>query len=59
MKVFNIGEHLNLVPMQLGDVPLTYTDSKGLERDYGFKPEIDLRTGVRRFDVWYRDYYLD
>ena len=54
---FNIESRLNLVPMQPGDVPVTYADSSGLELDYGFKPSIDLRTGLRRFAQWYKEYY--
>ena len=53
---FDIDAHLELVPMQPGDVPVTYADASALERDYGFKPEIDLRTGLREFAKWYRDY---
>ena len=54
---FDIEGHLNLVPMQQGDVPVTYADASGLERDYGFKPEINLRTGLRKFARWYKEYY--
>lgn len=54
---FDIDDHLNLVPMQQGDVPVTYADASGLERDYGFKPEINLRTGLRKFARWYKEYY--
>ena len=43
--------------MQPGDVPVTYADSVGLERDYGFTPRIDLRTGLRKFAEWYKEYY--
>lgn len=57
-KGFNIEDHMNLVPMQPGDVPVTYADSSGLEEDYGFKPEIDLRTGLREFARWYKEYYV-
>lgn len=46
-----------LVGMQPGDVPVTYADSKGLEEDYGFKPSIDIRIGLRRFCEWYKEYY--
>ena len=49
---------MNLVPMQPGDVPVTYADSSGLEEDYGFKPEIGLRTGLREFARWYKEYYV-
>lgn len=47
---------LELLPMQPGDVPATYADVSGLERDFGYQPETDLRTGLRRFARWYRDY---
>lgn len=57
-KSFNIDGYLNLVPMQPGDVPVTYADSTGLERDYGFKPEIDLRNGLREFSKWYKEFYM-
>lgn len=55
---FDIDSHLNLVPMQLGDVPVTYADASALERDYGCKPSIDLRTGLREFAKWYKEYYI-
>ena len=50
--------HKQLVPMQPGDVPVTYADSAALERDYGFRPQIPLREGLRRFAAWYHDYYM-
>ncbi|MCR4695123.1 MAG: GDP-mannose 4,6-dehydratase [Pseudobutyrivibrio sp.] len=53
---FDIDKHVNLLPMQAGDVPVTYADASGLERDFGFKPTIDLRTGLRKFAEWYSDY---
>ncbi len=53
---FKIDDHLNLVPMQPGDVLVTYADASALECDYGFKPSIDLRTGLRRFAEWYRQW---
>lgn len=56
---FDIDAHLNLVPMQPGDVPVTYADTSGLEADYRFKPTIDLRTGLRRFAEWYKMFYKD
>ena len=46
---FNIEKHLNLMPMQPRDVQITYADTSRLERDYGFKPDTDLRTGLRKF----------
>lgn len=54
---FKIKEHSKLVPMQPGDVPITYADSSALEEDFGFKPEIDLRAGLRKFAEWYKEYY--
>ena len=53
---FDIDAHLELIPMQPGDVPVTYADASALEKDYGFKPTIDLRTGLREFARWYREY---
>ena len=55
---FDIAAHMELVPMQPGDVPVTYADPSGLEQDFGFRPEISLREGLRRFAQWYHDYYL-
>lgn len=55
---YDFDAHKELVPMQPGDVPVTYADSSALERDFGFKPTIDLRTGLRHFSEWYRDYYM-
>lgn len=55
---FNVDQSLELVPMQPGDVPVTYADSSALEKDYHFKPEIDLRTGLERFAKWYSDFIL-
>lgn len=46
-----------LVPMQPGDVPVTYADTTALERDFGFKPGTSLRTGLRRFAQWYKEFY--
>lgn len=56
---YDFDAHRELVPMQPGDVPVTYADSKPLERDYGFKPDIDIRTGLRKFAEWYKSYYID
>lgn len=56
---FDIEKHLELIPMQPGDVPITYADSSGLEHDYGFKPEIDLRRGLKNFAEWYKGYYCN
>ena len=55
---FDIKAHSRLVPMQAGDVPITYADVTPLERDFGFKPTTSLREGLRRFAVWYKEYYL-
>ena len=55
---FNFEAHKKLVPMQPGDVPATYADSTALERDFGFTPKITLREGLRKFAIWYKDYYL-
>lgn len=54
---YDFEAHKQLVPMQPGDVPVTYADATGLENDFGFKPEIDLRTGLRSFAEWYKRYY--
>ena len=55
---YDFEGHRELVGMQAGDVPVTYADSAALERDYGFRPEINIRTGLRAFAEWYKDYYL-
>lgn len=49
--------HKELVPMQPGDVPVTYADTSALERDFDFKPSTDLRTGLRKFAEWYKEFY--
>ena len=49
--------HKELVPMQAGDVPVTYADTSALENDYGFKPSTNLREGLRKFAEWYKDFY--
>ena len=54
---YDFEAHKQLVPMQLGDVPVTYADTTPLERDYGYKPSTDLRTGLRSFARWYKDFY--
>lgn len=54
---YHFETHRELVGMQPGDVPVTYADSEALERDYGFKPEIGIREGLRRFAEWYKEYY--
>lgn len=57
-KDYDFEAHKELVPMQPGDVPVTYADSSALERDYGFRPQIDIRTGLRHFAEWYKKFYL-
>lgn len=57
-KNYDFEAHKELVPMQPGDVPVTYADTRALERDFGFKPSTDLRTGLRKFAEWYRDFYM-
>lgn len=54
---FNIEDFIKLVPMQPGDVPVTYADTRSLEQDYGFKPSTDLRSGLKQFAEWYKEYY--
>ena len=54
---YDFEGHRQLVGMQPGDVPITYADSEALARDYGFTPEIDIRTGLRAFAEWYASYY--
>ena len=54
---FDFDAHKELVPMQPGDVPVTYADTSALERDFGFKPQTSLREGLRRFAEWYHAFY--
>ena len=54
---YDFEAHKKLVPMQPGDVPVTYADTTPLERDFGFKPSTPLREGLRRFAEWYKDFY--
>lgn len=56
-KSYDFNAHRELVPMQPGDVPVTYADSAALSRDFGFTPSIDIRTGLRAFAEWYGEYY--
>ena len=56
---YDFESHKKLVPMQPGDVPITYADISELERDFGFKPITPLRKGLRNFAEWYRDFYLN
>lgn len=55
---YDFGAHKELVPMQPGDVPVTYADTSALERDFGFKPSTSLRDGLRRFAEWYKEFYM-
>lgn len=57
-KDYDFEAHKELVPMQPGDVPVTYADTTGLERDFGFKPSTGLREGLRSFAQWYKAFYL-
>ena len=54
---YDFEAHKKLVPMQPGDVPVTYADTGALERDYGFKPNTDLRDGLRKFAEWDKEFY--
>ena len=56
---YDFEAHKVLVPMQPGDVPVTYADSSALERDFGFTPGIYLRQGLRKFAEWYKWYYME
>jgi len=55
---YDFEAHKELVPMQPGDVPVTYADTSALERDFGFKPATPLRDGLRQFAEWYKEFYL-
>lgn len=54
---YDFEAHKKLVPMQPGDVPVTYADTTPLERDFGFKPSTPLREGLRKFAEWYKKFY--
>lgn len=54
---YDFESHKELVPMQPGDVPITFADTSALERDFGFKPHTPLRDGLRRFAEWYKEFY--
>jgi nucleoside-diphosphate-sugar epimerase len=54
---YDFEAHKELVPMQPGDVEITYADVTALQEDFGFKPDTDLRTGLRSFAQWYKEYY--
>ena len=55
---YDFEAHKKLVPMQPGDVPVTYADTTALERDFGFKPSTSLRQGLRSFAQWYKEFYM-
>lgn len=55
---YDFEAHKELVPMQPGDVPVTYADTSALERDFGFKPSTSLRDGLRAFAEWYANFYM-
>lgn len=55
---YDFEAHKKLVPMQPGDVPVTYADTSALERDYGYKPSTSLREGLRKFAEWYKQFYM-
>ena len=55
---YDFEAHKELVPMQPGDVPVTYADTSALERDFGFKPSTSLRDGLREFARWYKEFYM-
>ena len=55
---YDFEVHKELVPMQAGDVPVTFADTSALERDYGFKPSTPLREGLRKFAEWYKEFYI-
>lgn len=58
LEDYDFEAHKELVPMQPGDVPVTYADTSALEHDFGFKPSTSLRTGLRKFAEWYKEFYM-
>ena len=58
-KDYDFEAHKELVPMQAGDVPITFADTTPLERDFGFKPSTTVRDGLRKFAEWYKEFYMD
>ena len=54
---YDFEAHKKLVPMQAGDVPVTYADVTPLKEDFGFKPSTSLREGLRKFAEWYKEFY--
>ena len=57
-KDYDFEAHKKLVPMQRGDVPVTYADTTALEKDFGFRPSTSLREGLRKFAEWYKEFYM-
>ena len=57
-KDYDFNAHKELIPMQRGDVPITYADTSAMERVFGFKPYTPLRVGLRRFVQWYKEFYI-
>lgn len=57
-KDYDFESHKKLVPMQKGDVPITYADTSDLEKDFGYKPSTSLRNGLREFSRWFYSYYI-
>jgi nucleoside-diphosphate-sugar epimerase len=55
---YDFEAHKELVAMQPGDVPVTFADTTALEQDFGFKPHTSLREGLRKFAIWYKEFYL-
>ena len=55
---YDFENYKELVPMQPGDVPITYADTTPLEKDFGFKPNTSLRDGLRAFSEWYAHFYI-
>ena len=58
-KDYDFVSHKELVPMQPGDVPVTYADISALKKDFGFRPNTSLREGLRKFVQWYKKFYLN
>ena len=57
-KDYDFESKKELVPMQPGDVPITYADTSALEKEFNFKPDTSLREGLHNFAVWYKDFYM-
>ena len=55
---YDFEAHKELVPMQPGDVPITYADTSALEKNFRFKPSTSLRDGLRAFAQWYKEFYI-